>query len=173
MNATYIHLLLNHFPIIGGMIGSMLLLWGIIKKQQNLQLVSLVIIIIMAVLSIPVFLTGEPAEEAVEHLSGVSEQMMELHEEAAELAMVLMSIAGILALISLITFYLKSGLFKTMVLISVLAALLSTGAMIRTGYYGGRIRHSEIANTSNINSENNGAGESVGKEGEKEKDDDD
>ncbi len=172
MNATYIHLLLNHFPIIGSMIGSALLLWGIVKKQQNLQYVSLVIIVIMAALSIPVFLTGEPAEEAVEHLPGVSEQMMELHEEAAELAMVLMGITGILALISLVVFYVKNNLFNKLVLITILAALLSTVAMIRTGYYGGRIRHIEISNGTAGATGDAAEKGGIEKEGNEEKDDD-
>jgi hypothetical protein len=37
MNATHIHLLLNHFPVIGTLIGSGLLLWGIVKKQDNIK----------------------------------------------------------------------------------------------------------------------------------------
>ena len=40
----------------------------------------------MAVLTIPVFLTGEETEESVEHLAGVSHDLIEEHEELAEKA---------------------------------------------------------------------------------------
>ena len=147
MNATYIHLLLNHFPIIGSLIGSALLFWGIIRKQQAVQSAALILIIIMAALAIPVFLTGEPAEESVEKLPGVSESMMEMHEEAAEIAMILLSITGVLALVSLIAYSIKSRYYKFLLYVTFSASIIGAAAMARTGYYGGRIRHSEIVTT--------------------------
>lgn len=158
MNATYIHLLLNHFPIIGSLIGSALLFWGIVRKQQAVQSAALIMIILMAALAIPVFLTGEPAEESVEKLPGVSESMMELHEEAAKIAMILLSITGLLAFISLLAYSIKSRYYKFLLYVTFSASIIAAAAMARTGYYGGRIRHSEIVTNgsgSNSNSETN------------------
>ncbi|MBK8608515.1 MAG: hypothetical protein IPL84_00780 [Chitinophagaceae bacterium] len=101
MNQTHIHLLLNHFPIIGTLIGSCLLLWGIIKKNGQIKSISAFVLAAMALIAIPVFLTGEPAEESVEHINGVSEKMISLHEEAAEIAIWLMGITGIISLAAL------------------------------------------------------------------------
>ena len=44
------------------------------------------------------FLTGEPAEEVVGHLPGISEQAIEEHEEAAEVAAIVTGFAGLLGL---------------------------------------------------------------------------
>jgi len=85
MNNTYIHLLLNHFPIVGTLVGSGIFFWGIIKRQAQTQSIAAGILLVMAIIAIPVYLTGEPAEETVENLPGVSESMMELHEEGKEL----------------------------------------------------------------------------------------
>ena len=85
MNQTHIHLLLNHFPIVGTLIGSFLMLWGIIKKNDHTKSIAAFLLATMALVAIPVFLTGEPAEESVEKISEVSENMISLHEEAAEI----------------------------------------------------------------------------------------
>jgi hypothetical protein len=48
-----------------------------------LKRISLGIFIIVALLAIPAYLTGEPTEELVENLPGVSKSSIEQHEEAA------------------------------------------------------------------------------------------
>jgi len=147
MNNTHIHLLLNHFPVIGTLIGSCLLLWGIIKKNDQIKSISAFLLACMAIIAIPVFLTGEPAEESVEHLGGISEQAIELHEEAAEIAIWLMGITGV---VSLITLLMKLKKHRQTNLVFVLAFILSVvcfASMARTGYLGGQIRHTEISST--------------------------
>jgi len=54
MNPTHIHLLLNHFPIIGTLIGSAILLYSIIKKQNTGKNTGAFIIVVMAIIAIPV-----------------------------------------------------------------------------------------------------------------------
>jgi uncharacterized membrane protein len=68
MNATHFHLLLNHFPIIGTLIGTIILVYGFITKELKIKILSAYIIAAMALLAVPVYLTGEPAEETVEHI---------------------------------------------------------------------------------------------------------
>ena len=151
MNNTYIHLLLNHFPIVGTLVGSGIFFWGIIKRQAQTKSIAAGILVAMAIIAIPVYLTGEPAEETVENLPGVSESMMELHEEAANLAIWVMGITGIASLLALFFHRQKNKYAAKAYLFAFLLSVLSFGAMVRTGYYGGRIRHSEIrdANTGN------------------------
>ena len=90
MDATHIHLILTHFPIIGTIIGIGILTYGQFSKNDSIKKVALSTFIIMSLLTIPVFLTGEEAEESVEHLAGVSENIIEEHEELAEKAIWLM-----------------------------------------------------------------------------------
>lgn len=157
MNPTYIHLLLNHFPIIGTLIGSGLLLWGVIKNQDNLKKSAAVILVLMALIAVPVFLTGEPAEESVENIQGISEQMMEMHEDAAKIAIILMAVTGAASLIALFMSVRKKAA-NLVYIIALVLSLLTFAAMARTGYYGGRIRHTEIANGTNTNQQENDNG---------------
>lgn len=142
MDATHVHLLLNHFPIIGTLIGAAVMLWGMIRHDKTIRAVAAVIVMAMAVMAIPVYLTGEPAEERVEHVSGVSEAMIEEHQEAAELAIVVMAVAGLSSLLALLLQY-RSG-SKIPFAIAFVLTLGAFAAMAWAGYNGGQIRHSEL-----------------------------
>jgi uncharacterized membrane protein len=168
MNSTYLHLLLNHFPIIGTLVGSGLLLWGILKKQTQTQSIAAGLLFLMAVIALPVYLSGEPAEETVENLPGISETMMELHEESANLAIWIMGITGIISLAAIMLHRQKHAFSGKVYLLAFLLSVVTFGAMVRTGYYGGRIRHSEIRDVNAANSVNEKGGAESG-----EKDDDD
>jgi len=144
MDATHLHLLLNHFPIIGSLLGVGVMVYGYLTSSEQVKKAALWIWAAMAVIAIPVFLTGEPAEESVEGLAGVSEGLIDKHEEAAELAIWLMEALGLLSLITLVTAKMKSSLSKPMVLIATILSLATFAAMARTGYLGGQIRHTEI-----------------------------
>ena len=150
MNSTHAHLLLNHFPVIGTLIGTMILLYGLLIKNINIQKVSLATIGVMTLIAIPVFLTGEPAEEAVENLPGVVESIIESHEEAAEVAFWVMMLTGVFALITLGLQIVNNPFSKTFVLIALISGIVSFGLMGRTAYLGGQIRHTEIRSNSTV-----------------------
>ena len=104
----------------------------------------------MALVAIPVFLTGEPAEESVEKINGVSENMISLHEEAAEIGIWLMGITGIISLVALYMACKKQKQANIVFLIAVSLLAVSFASMARTGYLGGQIRHTEISNGTSI-----------------------
>ena len=137
MNLTHFHLLLNHFPIIGTLISSIIILYGIIKNQYQAKSIGAIIIIIMAIIAIPIFLTGEPAEETVEHLQGISESIIHDHEEAGEQAIWFMEIAGLFSVLSLFFQYKKSVTTNNIFILTFVLTLISFALMARTGYLGG------------------------------------
>jgi len=98
----------------------------------------------MALMTVPVYLTGEPAEERVENAPGVSKPLLEEHEDAAKVAFAVMGLAGVIALATLfISFragkYANVGYASTLVI-----SLVAFGLMARTAGLGGQIRHAEI-----------------------------
>lgn len=162
MNNAHVHLLLNHFPVLGTLIGIMILAYGIVIKNLTIQKVSLVTILIMAIMSIPVFLTGEPAEDAVEKLPGVIESIIEEHEEAAEFAFWVMMLTGGFSIVTTGLLLMNHPFAKIFVLITLLSGIATFGLMARAAYIGGQIRHTEIR--SNANAINNPANEPQGLE---------
>lgn len=172
MDATHLHLLLNHFPIIGTLLGVGVMVYGYLISSDQVKKTALWTWAAMALLAIPVFLTGEPAEESVEGIAGVSEALIEEHEEAATVAIWLMEALGLLSIVALAMGKAKSVLSKPLVMVSTILGLAVFGAMARTGYLGGQIRHSEIrSGVAAAGAETNGA--ETGGEAKGEDDDDD
>jgi hypothetical protein len=80
--------------VVGTLLGLALLGAALLRKSEELKKTSLGLLIIIALLTIPVYLTGEPAQEIVENLAGVDEASIEQHEEAAHVAFVGLSKAA-------------------------------------------------------------------------------
>jgi uncharacterized membrane protein len=143
VSATHLHLVINHLPILGIPFGIALLAAGVLRRSLELKRAALVTFALAALFVVPVFLTGEPAEETVERLPGVSEVYIERHEDLAKLSLALTSVLGILSLIALVGWRQKDlpgGLQAALLTVS----LLSAASLGLTGAAGGAIRHSEI-----------------------------
>lgn len=144
MNLTHLHLLSNHLPIFGSVIGSFVLAYGLWSKSNHTKIAAYLVLISASAGALIANFTGEAAEEAVEHIQGISENILHQHEEAAEFALIFMSILGVLSLIGLYVTIKKSFFAKTVAIVTLLVALFSFSVVARTGYLGGQIRHTEI-----------------------------
>lgn len=143
MNAAQIHLALNHAPLFFSLIGGLLLILGMIRKNDSYKSVSLYMLAAAALFTAPVFLTGEGSEELVENAAGVAESAIKQHEEMAKISMVIITITGVLALAGLFLRK-KQSISKALMVIVVLFSLGSFGTMAQTAHLGGLIRHTEI-----------------------------
>ena len=143
MNAAQIHLALNHAPLFLSLIGGLLLIVGMIKKNETVKIISLYMLVAAAVFTAPVYLTGEGTEELVENMAGVNEAAIEEHEEMAKLSLIIIIVSGVVALLGLLTRK-KESLSKIILGGAVLLSLASFGTMAQTAHLGGLIRHSEI-----------------------------
>jgi hypothetical protein len=143
MSFVHLHLLLNHVPVIGTVFVLLLLAVALWRRSTEIGKLALSAVVGIALVSGIVFLTGEPAEEAVEHVTGVSESIIHQHEEAAEAALFGTGVAGVLSL-AFLWWYRRRELPRWVVAASLAVVLAITGMMARTANLGGQIRHSEI-----------------------------
>lgn len=152
MNLAHIHLLLNHVPLISLPIVLLFFCYGAYAKNIATQRFALVVLIVTAALVLPVYFTGESAEEIVKQLPENFKGFIHPHEEAAEISLVLTLMAGFVALLSL-WFSRSKTLMPTLlngsVIVMTLVAILSLGY---TANLGGQIRHSEIRASSTLTS---------------------
>ncbi len=164
MNAAQIHLALNHVPLFLALAGGIVLAIGLIQKNNSRISTALYLLIGGALLTIPVFFTGEGTEELVEELPGVTENLIGQHEDMAQIAFGIIIAAGVM---SLATIFMKNKqvLFRSLSIVVLVLSLASFGAMAQTAHLGGQIRHTEIQNGTVAGPEN-------GTGSEKEKDDD-
>jgi uncharacterized membrane protein len=151
LNLAHVHLLLNHFPTIGMIVGLGLYVVAILGKSDHLKSASLVIFFGIALLSIPTFVSGTAAGLALSKNSDVSKTMVDAHETAAFEALGVMELTGALAWLGLWQRRRLSHFPQGTLAAVLLAGLVTFGLMARAADIGGEIRHSEIrANTAPV-----------------------
>jgi hypothetical protein len=145
LNPAHIHLILNHIPILGTMIfAPLVLIWGLLRHSRDITQTGLLLAVILALTAIPIYLTGEPAEEQIENQPWFSETLAEAHEERAEGGLVAVLITGAGAVVALWRGR-KGKPFGIVLPGAVLAGVVITaGFFAAAAAVGGEIRHSEI-----------------------------
>lgn len=151
MDNVHLHLVLNHFPIIGLAIGISVLLFGFLLKKEQIRATALGIFIFSALMAIAANYTGEGAEHAVENLQGISESYIETHEDAAEVFLIMMLVLGGVSLITLLLAIKKMKLAIYGYILVSLIALATVFAAKDVGISGGEIRHTEIRVDGKVN----------------------
>ena len=144
MDAAHIHLLITHVPIMATIFSLLILIWGLVRKEQKYQMLAMAGFIFAGIFSLVALNTGEGAEEAVENLAGVSRSFIHNHEEAAEVANWMAMILGVASIGGFILQKVKPAVMKTYTMLVLLIAIVSSGAFTYTGYLGGQVRHTEI-----------------------------
>jgi hypothetical protein len=106
--------------------------------------VSLWVLVIVSLIALPVYLTGEPSEEMVEDLAGVSESIIEQHEDIALISLIAVILLGVTATVGLFFFRHSATIPGWFIAISLIISIIAGGLMGKTANLGGQIRHSEI-----------------------------
>lgn len=144
MNPVHLHLLLNHLPVIGLPIGLGLAAFGALRRQAAVERAGLCLLILFALSAPAAYLTGEPAEEALDHVAGVSGPHVEEHEGAAQWALAAALLTGCAAVAAL-WFGRGSRSMPAAVRGAVwLLGLVAVAAMVRTANLGGMVHHPEL-----------------------------
>ena len=173
MNNAHLHLVVNHLPIIFPIVGIIILLVSFYTKNEVVKRTSFFVFVLGALASVVAMATGEGAEEAVEHLPGVTENLMHTHEEAAELFAGLSYVLGAISLAGIYTSWKNLSFSKIISLVVAGLAIITLFFAQQAGNTGGQIRHSEIrAGKATFNNAET-SGENGGEKGENNGEDDD
>ena len=156
MDLAYLHLVLNHVPVSAAIFGFLVLFAGIFLRSVPVRNVGLGFLVLSALAAIPVYLTGESAEEVVEGLQA-AEGFVDRHQSAAQVSLVLAIVSGALAIGALypIRDRVSSGALVPMrhsftrlrgflVLAALMASAFTCLSMAWTAKLGGEIRHTEV-----------------------------
>jgi hypothetical protein len=144
MNFPHLHLLLNHWPIIGMFIGFGLFVTSFFKNNIDLRRGSYIVFSAIALLTIPAFLSGVGAQAMIKNDPGVSLVLTQRHEGSALLALWFILATGALSLIGLWQSQRSAGPKRWNVIAVLIVATLTLVTVVRTGNTGGDIRHPEI-----------------------------
>lgn len=149
MNQTHLHLLINHLPVFGSILGSLVLAHGLWTKSNQTKIAAYNVLILSAIGALIAYLTGEAAEEAVENIQGVAKNMIEAHEDMAVFAFASFIGLGIISIAGLFFTMRKSTITRSIAIITLFVSLISFGLVAKTAYDGGQIRHTEISAATN------------------------
>lgn len=145
MNAAQLHMLVNHFPVIGMILALPVLLLARTKLGGRGAAIAAVIIIVIASLgSIAAVVSGEGAEEVVEGI-GIHTDLIHEHEERAEAANVASIITGVVALLFLLMSLRKEKNAPVWAWSTLMVFVLVTSILVGwAAHIGGQIRHTEL-----------------------------
>lgn len=152
---AHLHLIINHLPIIGSILGTLVLAYGLAVKSKHTKIAGYAILILSAIGAAITFATGEPAEEIIEHISGITRQSIKTHENSADISLAIMFALGISSLAGLYTTYFKTKFKQSIAILTLILGLISFVSISITGYLGGKIRHTEFATTTQTQQINN------------------
>ena len=144
VNVAHAHLLLNHVPTIGTVIGLGMFCLALFRRSDQLRHASLEVFFLSALLTLPTYVSGVAAQTSIQGLPDVSEASIQAHHDAALLAFVLMQLTGAAAWLALwqVRRTLRPAFLTSSAV--VLFSVLTVASMARAATVGGEIRHPEI-----------------------------
>lgn len=143
-NSAHLHLILNHFPIIGTMMIILVLAYAVFINNDKIKKLGMFMLVLIGLITIPVFMTGDKAAGIVKGNEGVLEEHIEPHENFAKISMIAMEITAGISLLGLILFRKEKAVpvwFGAVLLLLIIGVNLM---MVYTGHLGGSISHDSI-----------------------------
>jgi hypothetical protein len=144
VNVTHLHLLLNHVPTVGAVVALGLLIVAFIRRDEPLKLVGLEVLFVIAVLTLPVYMSGVAAHQKLRDQPGLSDNAMRVHQDAALAGFTVTEFAGFIAWIALWQSRRRNRVARGLIPAVTLLAIIALGLMSRAANLGGDIRHPEI-----------------------------
>jgi hypothetical protein len=145
LSPAHLHLVLNHVPVLGTLLfAPLVLLWGLARRSRDVTLTGLLLAVLLAVTAVPIYLTGEPAEDQLKGQPWLEKARVEVHEDRAEGGLVAVLATGAAALVTL---WLSRGgrpVGRPWVGVVLVGLLVSAVLFALAALAGGQIRHDEL-----------------------------
>ena len=148
MNDAHLHMVVNHFPIIGTIFGLGILIAALFLKNNTVKNTAYVLFAIAAIFAFASMNTGEGAEEIVEDFPNIGKQIIHEHEELAEKFAIVMYVLGVASLLGLYLNLKNNAKAKLMSFLILTIAIVGIILSKAVGTSGGEIRHTEIRENS-------------------------
>ena len=144
VNVAHLHLLLNHVPTVGAVVALGLLLLALVRRDERLKHAGLEVLFAIAVLTLPVYLSGVAARQKLQDQPGVSDDAMRVHHDAALAGFTVTEFAGFVAWVALWQTRRHGRAARGLVPAVTLLSIVAIALMARAANLGGEIRHPEI-----------------------------
>lgn len=144
MNFAHLHIVLNHVPSLGTIVGAVLFIASLIKNSDHLKRISLYVLVGTALATLPTYMSGNAAQQLLRKNPAIPQGLIEQHQNSAMITLVFMTITGTFAWFGLWQFrrFSRPGRWNTSAVL--FFSILTTSVILRTAYLGGDISHPEI-----------------------------
>lgn len=143
MNWAHVHLIINHFPVVGSIFGILLLLYALIRKNEEVKKLGLGFLVLIALVTIPVYYTGHASADIVVDLPDVTKSFINDHADLALISYSAVLLLGIVSFGGLFFFRRAANLPQWLMVLSLGLAIVVAGLIGLTANIGGQIRHTE------------------------------
>ena len=144
MSLAHLHLVMNHVPTVGAVAALGLLLLGFVRRNDHLKHVGLEVLFIIAVLTLPVYVSGVAAHRELQERPEISEEAVRIHHDAALIGFTFTELAGFVAWVALWQSRRRGAPATALVAASTALLVVALAVMGRAANLGGEIRHPEI-----------------------------
>lgn len=144
MNWPYVHMLVNHFPVILMVVGSAVLVLALISRRRGVWLYAVATLTLAGLSIYPAFYTGDAAAHALRDTWYVVRAMVREHDDAAGYALVTVLAVGVVNGYAWWRMLRREVTGIPPVWLRVVVSLVTWFALsvvIRTAYLGGKIIH--------------------------------
>ena len=157
-SGPHLHILLNHFPSIGFVIGLFFFAAGILAGNEMMKRACLVLFVVMGVLAIPTYISGAASMWALAGDADYPRSLINEHRDAALFAFIGLGLTGCLSWIVIWRERQGAGLPNMWIYAVAALAVFTLYLMAEAGHHGGFINHQEIRGEADltINDENIG-----------------
>lgn len=98
MNPAYLHLLINHIPVILAPLGFFVAILALITRRRAVWLYALATLTLAGISAYPVMTTGDAAGDYLkDHVTNVDKKAIESHEDSGDTEMWVLIVAGVIA----------------------------------------------------------------------------
>jgi len=147
MNGAFLHLAVNHIPVVGLPFCFLLLAAAVLRKSRDLLQGGFAAIVLVALLTIVVFKTGGPAAHVINGMAGVTREHIHDHAEAADDVFGATEVLGGAALLCLWLLGRPKGIPNALTALMLAGTLGVSIWLAYVAHLGGLIRHPEIEMT--------------------------
>jgi hypothetical protein len=145
VNLAHLHLVMNHVPTVGAAAALGLLLLAFVRRNEHLKHAGLEVLFIIAVLTLPVYVSGVSANYEMKDRTDISVDAVGIHQDAALIGFTVMEFAGFVAWIALWQSRRRGQAAPGVVPAATVFLVLALVIMARAANLGGYIRHPEIS----------------------------
>jgi uncharacterized membrane protein len=144
MNLAHVHIVINHVPSLGSVLGLLLLAAGMYKKSEPIKQFAYFVLVMITMAVLPTYISGAEAQAIVAKNPSYSPGMIQLHQNAAMITLLIMTAAGMFAWFGLWEFRRQARSSSVTTICTLISTMCAVVSVLITAYIGGSISHSEI-----------------------------